>query len=173
MKARIGLVIMVLLFGCQRKDNLKSIAVFFDPSEGYNIPVNHIQIYLNGTKLTDKQIKKSTVPSNIFVECITVDSTLANEISIKINDKALHVNPAQYHNKCLAIFTSYNITNKIRSAFHLFEKQSIEKRNIIPDYNKYIDSVKRTNPKSKFDSIMYGVQLNRCWCDSAGRGYGY
>ncbi|MBW4889216.1 hypothetical protein KXQ82_05795 [Mucilaginibacter sp. HMF5004] len=173
MKILIIVTLMLILASCKSKDNLKSVSVFIDPSQGYDVPVKHVRVFLDDVQIADKSVLKGDVSTSLLIKCVSIDSTKNHAIVVKINDKSISINPANYHSKCIAIFTGYDTNIKIRESFRLFEKRSILKTGVIPNYNKFIDSIKLTNTKSKYDSITYGVQLNKCWCDSAGHGYGY
>lgn len=169
MKFQYIFFLVILFVGCRSKDgaNIKAISIFSTPAYSHAQRQNHVVVYLNSNKVADKLTGYSEVSTSVYIKCLFIDSTKSNKILIKINNKSIKIDPSKYHGKCLEIFTTYDNQLKIRNAFHAFEKLSIEKRNIIPDYKKYLDSINSTHPGDKFDTVTYGIQFNKCWCDSA------
>lgn len=166
MKLKTALILVLFLAACKSKDNSKAVSIFIDPSDGNNIPQKHVEIILNGAKIADKTVAISKISTSVLVHCFTIDSLQRNDIAISVNNKVVHIDPSKYQAKCLDIFTSYNTDEKIKTSFHEAEKRSVLLTNRLLDFKKYFDSV-RLRPVHDYDTILYGVQTNKCWCDSA------
>src|ERR1700744_3195228 len=94
---------VLTLAGCRSNDNQKMISIFTQPTYDQKSPKNHIEVFLNNSKVIGKDIGYSQIATSIFVECLSVDSTKKNSIAIKINNKMANIDPSKYHAKCLDI----------------------------------------------------------------------
>lgn len=162
----IFLAVYILICGCNYETkNTRLVSIFFDPSTTYFNDKYHFTAQLNGKVVIDSIISNTHVAGSLIVHCLRKDTNQKNIFKLTVQNKSKELNLNNYHSKCIELFSHYDDRTKIRNQFDAYQELSIKTTGTIPDYKKYIDSVKSTGTLSHYDSLAVSIQTDKCWCD--------